>query len=64
MGHIVRSSWAVDLEKLWWRFRGLLVPAKQYRSLCRRCGRTGQAHIPVWDLFVGCIRFKPAKEEE
>jgi hypothetical protein len=37
---------------LWWWFRG--VSYDDYRQLCKRCGRTGQAH---WSAR-GCIRFK------
>lgn len=62
MRYKIRSSWLVELEKLWWKIRGLWLPSDKFRSTCTRCGRTGQAHIPVWDLFVGCIRFKPRKE--
>lgn len=38
--------------QLWWRIRG--VGPTDERALCRRCGRTGQAHWRLW----GCWRFK------
>jgi hypothetical protein len=37
---------------LWWFVRG--VGWNDYRVLCKRCGRTGQAH---WSV-AGCRRFK------
>ena len=40
------------LTGLWWFVRG--VGFDDYRSLCKRCGRTGQAHWSVRD----CVRFK------
>lgn len=40
------------LRELWWFLRG--VGRRDYRALCRRCGRTGQVH---WSL-KGCWRFK------
>ena len=39
------------MRNLWWFIRG--VGPYDYRTVCRRCGRTGQAH---WALF-GCWRF-------
>lgn len=52
--HTRTWSLARSLRTLWWRIRG--VGAHDYRRLCRRCGRTGQAH---WHVR-GCWRF--AKE--
>jgi hypothetical protein len=39
-------------HSLWWLIRG--GGDENYRKLCRRCDRTGQAH---WG-WRGCIRFK------
>jgi hypothetical protein len=39
--------------KIRWKIRG--VNAKNYRRVCRACGRTGQMH---WS-FKGCYRFCP-----
>jgi hypothetical protein len=40
------------LRDLWWRLRG--VGPSDYRTVCKRCGRTGQTH---WAIS-GCRRFK------
>jgi len=40
------------VRALWWWVRG--VGMWDYRSLCKRCGRTGQAHCRL----AGCWRFK------
>jgi hypothetical protein len=42
------------LSRLWWRLRG--VGVADYRALCSRCQRTGQAH---WGVR-GCRRFSRA----
>jgi hypothetical protein len=40
------------LRRLWWWIRG--VGYFDFRRICARCGRTGQAHFGL----AGCIRFK------
>jgi hypothetical protein len=45
----------IALSALWWRLKG--VGVTDYRSLCSRCQRTGQAH---WQAN-GCLRFKAKK---
>ena len=37
---------------IWWKVRG--VGPENYRIICQRCGRTGQAH---WGIR-GCWRFR------
>jgi len=44
-------------SRAWWLLRGISSPLA-YRALCRRCGRTGQAHEPTSSLAV-CRRFLP-----
>lgn len=41
----------VTLRAWWWKLRG--VRLDDYRGVCQRCGRTGQAHYRLW----GCRRF-------
>ena len=47
-----QDRWYFDL---WWWLRG--VRAKDYRHICVRCGRPGQAHFD----WHGCWRFKAKK---
>jgi hypothetical protein len=46
---ITAHRWYHDL---WWWVRG--VGSFDFRRLCSRCGRTGQAHYH----WAGCLRFK------
>jgi hypothetical protein len=53
---VLAFSWAWVIgggpRRLWWFIRG--VDSQDYRTLCSRCGRTGQAH---WSPLK-CLRFK------
>ena len=42
-------------HSIWWRLRG--VGPRDFRAICKHCGRTGQAH---WD-WRGCWRCKRGK---
>lgn len=54
-----RITWGMILRtcarSAWWWVRGV-QSAEDYRVLCARCGKTGQAH---W--AGGCRRFKRSK---
>ena len=43
----------ISWHRLKWRIRGVGL-GEDYRTLCRRCGRTGQVHFE----WKGCWRFK------
>jgi len=47
---VSRHTW---LHGMWWLVRGV-TEAEDFRRLCKRCGRTGQAHFSL----RGCWRFK------
>jgi len=43
------------LNRAWWFIRG--VTTRTYRTLCVRCGFTGQFHFG-WRSVKRCLRFK------
>lgn len=43
----------------WWWLRGVVAP-EDYRTICRRCGRTGQTHVGLSSLWT-CLRFTPMR---
>jgi hypothetical protein len=49
----LKDLWNNFWRNFWWDVRGVTRP-EHYRSLCARCGRTGQVHYAV----RGCWRFK------
>ena len=54
VGAAIRLPFESVLTRAWWRVRGVRC-AEDFRTLCRRCGTTGQAH---WS-FGHCWRFAP-----